>query len=288
MPAATSEYPTMKLNEVDIASALDAIPYSGKRLAAIENTCSNAGSQVIDIVTLIKADPLLSAGVLRAANSVVFASTDQELRTENSGNIDYAVFRLGFQLIRQLASLSQLHNITNFMSLDIYNVSVTHFMHNALYGALMAEELGRSVGLSPDKCYHLGLLRNVGMLPLNSFAMKRDRTLRYDRNAHGHVMPWEYKTFGKTRADIGSALVRKWGFGSVEADTLQLYHTPDTREDWVLHIASGYAGKAGHSVKDDTSWEIQKGLANFNINPADAQAFVAYVNLLFRRIANIV
>jgi putative nucleotidyltransferase with HDIG domain len=126
-------------------------------LAAIES-CARPNVEIRELVRLIEGDPVLSSALLRTANSAAYAAA-QPVET-----LDAATMRIGLRSLRSmLYSISVRGAILSNKSLGSYAEEV---WRQASSMAAIARALATPLRLDPERAYLIGLLHDIGKLPL--------------------------------------------------------------------------------------------------------------------------
>lgn len=164
-------------------------------LGAID-LCARPHVEISEIVALVERDPVLSSELLRVANSVLYAAR------EPAHTLSEAVVRVGLRTLRSmLYAVSVRGAILGERSLSAYAEEV--WRQSSSCGAI-ARALAKPLGMEPERAYLLGLLHDVGKLPL--LAM-----LRKAANKESDVTPALVgRMFRQYHEEAGAALARAW------------------------------------------------------------------------------
>jgi len=101
-----------------ITEKIDKIPPLPDTVVEIENICNNENSTVQDIVKIVEIDPILTAKILKVANSPYYGFTSKIT------NITDAVALLGINTILTFAMETALKNQFQKIDLTPYSLSV--------------------------------------------------------------------------------------------------------------------------------------------------------------------
>jgi len=158
--------------------------------------CSRPQVEIQDIVALIERDPVLSSELLRTANSVLYAGA------EPAQTLYDAVLRIGLRTLRSmLYAVSVRGAILGERSLSTYAEEVWRQSSSC---AAIARELAKPLGLGAEQAYLIGLLHDVGKLPL--LAMLRKAVLKESEVTPALVG----RMFRTYHEECGAALARTW------------------------------------------------------------------------------
>jgi putative nucleotidyltransferase with HDIG domain len=158
--------------------------------------CARPHVEISEIVALIERDPVLSSELLRVANSVLYAGN------EPAQTLHDAVLRVGLRTLRSmLYAVSVRGAILGDRSLSTYAEEVWRQSSSC---AAIARTLAKPLGLEAERAYLIGLLHDVGKLPL--LAM-----LRKAANKESEVTPALVgRMFRQYHEEAGAALARAW------------------------------------------------------------------------------
>ncbi|AVG15428.1 MULTISPECIES: HDOD domain-containing protein [Chromobacteriaceae] len=155
-----------------------------------------------DITDKVMHDQVLSARVLRLANSARFGSS------RRVGSLDDAVILLGFDNLRVLVIASGVTGAT----LGISGFDMKAFWQRSFAMANTAKLLARLAGLDPQLGYTCGLLANIGELVL--YVAVPEQAQQIDRIVAGGAdrIATERMLLGLDLTELGAELARRWNF----------------------------------------------------------------------------
>jgi HD-like signal output (HDOD) protein len=188
-------------------SALSNMPAFPPVAAKLLRVASDENAATSDLVYLLRADPALSAEIIRYANSPLFNFAN-EIRT-----LDQAAPLLGVRKIRSLAlaSIGRTY-IRAVLMMDELRV----FWRYSLACALLSEMLARFCAVSEDTAYSAGLLHDIGRLGLmvthpSEYAMLLQTASATLESGEPFDLPaYERSLFGLDRFAAGEWLAREW------------------------------------------------------------------------------
>lgn len=243
----------MPLNRETIITLGSKLAPSAATFGRLRTLLQDPGTEMEEIVNLVRLDPALSFHVIRMSNSVLFG-----LRERND-SLDGAVCRLGFREIYRVVGLAATHQICQ-RDLQAYQLKAARLWENSVATAAAAEVLALPAGGDAGLAYATGLLRNLGRVII-------------DGAAGGHIYPgeaewpsvaeWEKRTFGVTAAEVVVVLLSHWRFPADLVDSIRAHFDPlaDAESNvgaCVLNLSCGVAarfgldlpGEAGHWIPD--------------------------------------
>jgi HD-like signal output (HDOD) protein len=155
-------------------------------------------ADVLTVARVVMHDPVISAKLIRAANSPLFYGREAVKTCER------AVLRLGLRSTRQLVVAFSLRDLfrTDARILDQRMRSL--WLHSTEVGAIafvLARHLG---GFDPDEAHLAGLVHDIGVVPVLRYAAGRDE-LRGNAQTLGYLE-------AELKAEIGERLLRSWNF----------------------------------------------------------------------------
>ncbi len=182
------------------AQALPTIPKVAQELIQSFNDEDVA---VGDIIRTISTDQVLSARLLRLANSAYYHVS----RTVAS--VEDAVTMLGFVNVRTLVISTGLTG--GFKSIP--GMDLKRFWRHSLHTSVAARHLAKQIDLNSDLAFTVGLMHAIGQLVMHvampEVMLQMDKTL----NAlDPRRVALEQQSFGYSYFDVGAELARRWKF----------------------------------------------------------------------------
>lgn len=155
-----------------------------------------------DIIDKVGHDQVLSARVLRLANSARFGGS------RNVGSLDNAVVMLGFNNLRILVIASGIVGA----SMAIPGFDLKGFWGRSFEMANTSRTLAPLAGLDGPLAYSCGLLANIGELVLH--VAEPEKALHIDRlvDAGAERLATERMVLGMDLTEAGAELARRWNF----------------------------------------------------------------------------
>ncbi|GAA5214395.1 HDOD domain-containing protein [Corallincola platygyrae] len=172
----------------------------------VRDAVDDPDSTLAQIVDVVSKDPALSLRLIRIANTAHYA------RAANVTTLNAAIHRIGMRAIKNIAiamALEQLFVCKN----DIVRIYIERAWSQAVDVAAASSavyanyrEEHRSREISPDTLTLMGLIHNIGVLPILQEAQRHD-----DVFANPTFLDRAIARFG---ARIGGAIMKAWGFGT--------------------------------------------------------------------------
>jgi HD-like signal output (HDOD) protein len=193
---------------MDIKSLLDQpnkLPTIPKVMAQLIKSFSDEDASFTEIANQLSADPVLSAKLLRLANSAYFHLS------RTIGTVDDALRMLGFVMVRNLV----LGNGVAAAFRNTKGMDLQQFWHYNLYTASASRWLAGKAELNSDLVFTIGLMHGIGQLHLHAAAAEAVAPI--DKQVH---------VLDSERAALEQAA---WGFhnGTVAAELAQVWHFPE-------------------------------------------------------------
>jgi HD-like signal output (HDOD) protein len=262
----------MPLNRETIINVGTKLAPSAPIFGRLRTLISDPGTQMDEIVDLVRLDPALTFHVIRMSNSVLFG-----LR-ERTDSLEGAVGRVGFSEIYRLVGLAATSQVCQ-RDLLTYRLKASRLWENAVATAAAAEVLALPAGCDVGLAYATGLLRTLGRVII-------------DGASGGNVYPgeaewpsvneWEKRTFGVTSDEVTVTLLTHWRFPGELIDSIRRHHDPlaDTEANigaCVLNLACGVTARFGLDLPGETScWTSDPAkLALAGVNETDLETCAA-------------
>ncbi|MFM2054422.1 MAG: hypothetical protein RL456_2459 [Pseudomonadota bacterium] len=196
----------------------DALPTAPKVVHQLLRSFNDEHVNLSDLAAQIGADPVISAKLLRMANSAYF---DVQRRI---GSVEDALRMFGFMRVRNLVvSTAMTRTYTRVQGVDL-----RAFWRVSLHSAVIARWLGQRIGQDPDTCFMTGICHGIGHLILQG-GVAAETLRRIDAHA-SWLSPSriviEREVLGFHYGDVGSELARRWNFPMALVDALAAQPEP--------------------------------------------------------------
>ena len=211
-------------------------------------------SSADDITAILSSDPVITARVLRLANSAFFGSRFQ------IDSIHRAVVTVGFEAVKQLTLATTV--LQSFSRCPQHCLDPNDFWMHALGSAKAAQLVAfstRQISM-PEACFTGGLLHDLGKLMLSiSLGEEYGEVLRRAGEEHCNLRMMEQRMLQTDHAEVGGWLMQQWGFPALivsaiqHAYTAELYTGPFHKEVLIVSIASDMARQSGFGHAGETT-----------------------------------
>lgn len=196
----------------DLERALEEVRASRPAATRVLTITDNANSDAGSVAEAIDADPMMTAQVLRLANSAAFGMSERVSSTR------VAVSLVGFSAIRSIAVLlaSGLRNHKT-------PVPASFWRHASTTASACAVLAGR-FGVVRGDAFSLGLLHDVGLAILHTVDPATHATLTADNDDNSALCAQEMVEFGMSHADAAARVLSEWHFPSAFVGAVACHH----------------------------------------------------------------
>ncbi len=224
-----------------------ALPTAPKVVEELITSFDKASVSTEEIAKKLATDPVLSAKLLRLANSAYYHVS------RSIGTVDDAVLMLGFVTVRTLVISSGL--VSGFKTVP--GLDLKQFWRYNLNAAVAAKWIAKQVGENTDLAFTIGMMHSIGQLVIHSGMP--EQALELDKIAaplDARRLDAEQVSFGYTFADVGAELAVRWKFPEAFSHTIggfpdPLGKTPLNRMSAVIHLAAWRARVAENKLSPD-------------------------------------
>jgi HD-like signal output (HDOD) protein len=224
------------LTEEERSNLVQVLPASPRLLAELGTLLQQVETPLTEITQLLRRDPALTARLIVMANSAVYA------RAEPATSLEDAVACIGFREVYRLVGALAAHQMGD-EPLHFYGIESRRFRENALFVALVMEELAVATGQDPRAAYTMGLLRSVGKVALDRHARKEGGITPLAPDAQG-IVEWEQSHWACSNAQVAASLLAGWRFPIETANSVRDHYAPGTSSPAMSHLLNIAAGAA--------------------------------------------
>ena len=207
----------------------NALPTAPKVVDELISSFENADVMVEEIARKLSLDPVLSAKLLRLANSAYYHVS------RRIGNVEDAVRMLGFVTVRTLVISSGL--VGGFKTVP--GMDLKRFWRYSLHTAVAAKWMAKKVGVNTDLAFTIGMMHGIGQLVMHAGlpaeAQELDKTVGAYESGR---MAAETAAFGYHYSEVGAELAVRWKFPDIFPETIRDFPAPASRMAAVLHLAT--------------------------------------------------
>lgn len=256
---------TALASESVIVEVAERLPTAPRLLVELGRLMHNPNVEADEVVALLRQDPPLVAQIIRMANSVAYSPP------EPVGSLERAVSLVGFAEAHRLVGVVAAAQLAE-QKLALYPIDAARLRLNALFVAVMMEELAKWTHERPRSCYTVGLLRTIGMMALERVAPAPGVTaVPFLESGETALDAWEQKTWGITNVEAAEKVLLHWRLPRETAMAIRHHYQPAGRHNPIIHLlvlAAGAAADLKHGIPGEESyWRLttetfdQAGLA---------------------------
>ncbi|WP_295993407.1 HDOD domain-containing protein [Rugamonas sp.] len=198
-----------------------ALPTAPKVVEELISSFDKASVSTEEIAKKLSTDPVLSAKLLRLANSAYYHVS------RSIGTVEDAVLMLGFVTVRTLVISSGL--VSGFKTVP--GLDLKQFWRYSLHTAVSAKWIAKQCNENTDLAFTIGMMHAIGQLVIHS-AMP-EQAMALDKIAgplDGRRIDAEQASLGYCFADVGAELARRWKFPDAFAETIAAFPDPLSHE----------------------------------------------------------
>jgi HD-like signal output (HDOD) protein len=210
------------------------LPSAPKVVEDLIGSFDDATVGVDEIAKKLANDPVLSAKLLRLANSAYYHVS------RSIGTVDDAVKMLGFVTVRTLVISAGL--VSGFKTVP--GMDLRQFWRYNLHTAVAAKWLAKQAKENMDIAFTIGMMHSIGQLVLHAALPAKAQEIDAECGAleHGRLAA-EQAVLGYDFADVGAELALRWKFPAAFSDTIKAFGDPQAgapmnRLAAVIHLAA--------------------------------------------------
>lgn len=200
---------------------------------SLVRTLNDPDASAAQIETIISKDPVLTANLLRMANSAQFGLSRQVL------SLDHAITMLGMSRIRSLALSTSIS--TAFPAIP--GLDRKSFWKYCMVCAGYAQWLAGGAGLDPQQAWLSGMMMRLGELLIGQ--RSPDSLVEIESPPAHSLARWEreHRLLGFDEVQVTAVLARHWNFPEAIVNGLQSASSPMAVETFdklsgVVHLAA--------------------------------------------------
>ncbi|MBV7316677.1 HDOD domain-containing protein [Shewanella sp. NIFS-20-20] len=199
-----------------LLSRVDELPRLPKAISELLDAVNDSQATIKGITSKLAQEPIVSARVLRMANSAYFGSSREV------ASLDEAVVRLGMQKLRTLVIASALVGAVPASKA----VNLGEFWGNTFEVACCCQVVAKSTKSEPDAAFTCAILHNIGELLIATIMADSVHEIEALIDAGGEVENSQIAVLGYSAADIGSLLADNWKFPPALVDGIRFQNHP--------------------------------------------------------------
>lgn len=241
----------------DLEKALEDVRASRPAATRVLTTTDDPNSGAAEVASAIDADPMMTAQVLRLANSAAFGMSERVSSTQ------VAVSLIGYSAVRSIAVLlaSGLRNHKSPAPKD--------FWEHAATTAASCAVVSSRFGVVRGDAFSLGLLHDIGAAILHTVDATTHGAIAASEGDTTGLCVQELLEFGMSHADAAARVLSGWNFPEAFVAAVAHHHDPGrgtTPFDQVLLAGDAVAHVI--SSQDEPSFEDLERLEALGIPAA--------------------
>lgn len=208
------------MNLDEIFSKAQELPSIPKVVQELIQSFQNDDFDMDDIAKKISLDQVLSAKVLRLANSARYGG-NREI-----GSINEAVVRLGFDALRTLVLASGF--VSTFKAPEGFDLK--SFWRESFTVAEVSRWFAQQVGQDQGTAFTCGMISNIGDLMVNILLHEKAQEIARVVSNGGDKALLDYDAWGFTSEDVGAKVAQMWKFPPSVIDAIAQQGAPLDQE----------------------------------------------------------
>ncbi len=210
----------MSVNIAKRIEQIEDLPSMPHTMQKILDNLDSVSSSAQSLERLIRDDPVLSANILRIANSPYYGVSGEV------SSLARAVVVMGFDEVKNLViGLSLTGTFAGDLGVDIYNAKQLwlHSIGVARACQAMAEFIPE---LDTDDLFTAGLMHDIGKFLLCLYFSKEFNEVIALHKERGIPMAQAEEEYGLLHAEAGAFLAQKWAMSDMLVNVVRYHHHP--------------------------------------------------------------
>ena len=259
------------------------LPAAPRLLVELSQVIRHPRVDAAEITALLRQDPSLVARLIRMANSAVYG------RAEPAGSIEEALACIGFREVHRLVGVVAASHLAE-QRLGLYGVDGARLRENALFVAVIMEELAELAGEEPRSCYTVGLLRSIGKMALEQLAGEEAAPVPpFAASGESELDVWEQSVWGTTNCEVAERILLHWRLPHETVIAIRHHYHPANLHNPIIHLLNLAAGSAEHRCYglpgEERFWQFMpENFAKAGIDPRKFQTATERAQRTFQRL----
>jgi len=200
-----------KVREAELMVAIDHVPALPMVVRELMMRVGGENESIDAIEDLMKQDMVLAGRLLKLVNSPFYALA------QPVASISQALSIIGFASVKSLVLAA---SAANLLAVDLacYGYQPMGLWRNSIATAAIARSIAQRSGVNADEAeeyFAAGLLRDVGILVLAPFVVKRSASLRRVSKGPTDILLLERELIGYDHCWVGAKLAERWNLPQV-------------------------------------------------------------------------
>lgn len=197
----------------------------------VRDVLADPDSTTDNLVKAVQLDPIISARLLRSANSSAYGASRQI--DTLTGTVQF----LGREAVNDLVARTTVSR--TFSGLPVHLMDVSKFWRKSVFCALLAETIATSCGLhDSERFFIMGLLRDIGHFVLYQTVPQRAQSALIESGyLEASLADVEQSNIGCDFAEVGAELTRSWGLPVLIEQAIRCQLSPKDAGEFILHAS---------------------------------------------------
>ena len=263
------EWPMYTIQElIELLINIRKLPTLGPVVLMLERTLNEDEPEVGQVSRIIADDPPTTSMILKLANSVMYGSR------RTIATVNEAVVRLGFKEVRKMVVDVSLVKYVASMPKGLLD-PIRYWQHSIAVAICMEELQSRNKIMDENgpQAHVVGLLHDIGRLITATHLPEIHQNLPVEiieGENDEKIIEIERDRIGLDHAQIGAAVLERWGLPLQIVNCVRFHHEPDVcpkelrKVTYLLHLydcicrsaAVGDTGEGPPQKINDRIWEI--------------------------------
>ncbi|MCL1066172.1 HDOD domain-containing protein [Shewanella olleyana] len=192
------------------------LPRLPKAVSELLDAVNNDNTSVKNLSEKLAQDPVISARVLRLANSAHFG------RNREVSSIEEAVIRLGQQTLKTLVIASAVVGAVP----KVEGFDLASFWGETFEISLYSQELAKRCDIAADETFTCGILHKIGELLIATAEPELAQQIKAAVDVGGVQQELEEKLLGTDAPSVGALLAKTWNFAPSLVQGIQFQRNP--------------------------------------------------------------
>jgi len=245
------------MNEADLIPRLNELPRLKKVLQELLQMINQSEVDFIALSDKMKQDQVLSASLLRMANSSYFGGV------RSISSVNEAIIRVGSGPVRTLVVASILSGV--FPKLE--TLDINEYWANTFEISTIASRLATKVGLDASEVFTTSILHNIGELMIHTLIPKEAAAIERRVKDGENRYAIQSTLLSTTSPVLGAHLAKSWYFPDEMSDAILNVNDPSKAKISPKLAATINFARATHIAWDSFTKEDEK-VAFINAHPS--------------------
>ncbi len=196
----------------------------------LQKVINDPAVQMTDLSKIIMADPILTAKILRMANSPYFGMQGK------IDSISHALMILGLQNIKNILYREGMLQLFQTGSPKQREAVATLWKHSSLVSIAASFLHDMYEGLNKGTLFTLGIIHDIGKLIILGMPQAQEQGAEFWSTFTRTVIYEEDSLLGINHAVIGRIALEQWGFSELMISSVDMHHAPSFIEADKLNV----------------------------------------------------